>query len=622
MRRPSVITIVGLPLIGLVLLPAVTNIATGALPEKWQPYQWVAWPLAALLAIPVVVAEVRSRRRTSDSGIGTRQETATPDGVIWNIPPKMATFTGRKAELRAIDRAATRQPNGAAVLCGLPGVGKTQVAAAYAAVHRGAFDLGWWVVADSRLAVVTSLAQLADLLGIGGEDQEAAARAAVRTLGGQSRWLLVFDNVTGEQDIADLIPSGDGRVLVTSRDPGLARLGTVVQIEPFDEKAATRFLLDRTGSAQADAATTLANELGGLPLALEQAAAYCISSGIGLADYLERYRSDRGRLMRQGAPAGRLAVQATVALAVREAGRRDPAAVQLLRLCAFFAGPAGIPRWLLTADRRRLPMPLRRAAADLIRFDAAVAVLVRLALVKAEGDLLRVHPLVQDLLVDQIGRTGPVRRRWRTVAGQRPGGDRTAGWDHTRWVRLAAELANAALSGDPGNPDGWERWTSMTPHVSRLLEHAAASEMFSETTARLRNQTGWYLWHRGEYANARLMLEQAYQEAKRAFGNEHPDTLGTMNNLAEVLRAQGDLDAAHHLHQQTLDITRRVLGDEHPHTLASMNNLARVLDDLGRHEEAERLRAEARRGRAAVPDPDGDGDHDGGRADDGESAQA
>ena len=52
-----------------------------------------------------------------------------------------------------------------------------------------------------------------------------------------------------------------------------------------------------------------------------------------------------------------------------------------------------------------------------------------------------------------------------------------------------------------------------------------------------------------------------------------------MNNLAETLRAQGDLAGARSLEEQVLDVSRRIFGEEHPGTLTSMSNLAETLRD-------------------------------------------
>ena len=68
---------------------------------------------------------------------------------------------------------------------------------------------------------------------------------------------------------------------------------------------------------------------------------------------------------------------------------------------------------------------------------------------------------------------------------------------------------------------------------------------------------------------------------RRALGEEHPDTLRSVSNLADTLRSQGDLAGAKKLQEKLLAIYRRVLGEEHPDTLTSMNNLASTLQELG-----------------------------------------
>jgi hypothetical protein len=76
------------------------------------------------------------------------------------------------------------------------------------------------------------------------------------------------------------------------------------------------------------------------------------------------------------------------------------------------------------------------------------------------------------------------------------------------------------------------------------------------------------------------MQEQTLAARRRVLGNDHPDTLMSMNNLAETRWALGDFDGARQLHEQTLTGYRRLLGDDHPNTLMSMNNLAAVRQEL------------------------------------------
>ncbi len=93
------------------------------------------------------------------------------------------------------------------------------------------------------------------------------------------------------------------------------------------------------------------------------------------------------------------------------------------------------------------------------------------------------------------------------------------------------------------------------------------------------NNTGWYAWAVGRAPEARVFLEEALSVRRRVLGEDHPDTLTSMNNLANDLWALGDASGARELHEEALSIRRRVLGEEHPSTLSSLHNLCVTLDE-------------------------------------------
>ena len=97
----------------------------------------------------------------------------------------------------------------------------------------------------------------------------------------------------------------------------------------------------------------------------------------------------------------------------------------------------------------------------------------------------------------------------------------------------------------------------------------------------------------GLYTRAQPLIERAIEIQRRVLGPEHPDTLHSMNNLANDFLSEGRNADAEKLYRQTLDIQRRVLGPEHPDTLRSMNNLANDLRLEGHPAEAEKLHREA-----------------------------
>jgi hypothetical protein len=204
--------------------------------------------------------------------------------------------------------------------------------------------------------------------------------------------MLIFDNVPDPAAVRGFVPpAGGGRVVITSQH-AYWPAGQALEVPVLDRATAAAFLMSRTGATGAEeeaAARELAGELGGLPLALEQAAAYMQASGRSLAEYLGLFRARRAELLRRGDPAGYdKQVATTWALAFADL-EGDPAA-GLLRLAAFCAAE-DIPLRLLLRPRPRLagkfgaqvaPLLVPLLEDELAR-DDAVAGLRRYSLISA-----------------------------------------------------------------------------------------------------------------------------------------------------------------------------------------------------------------------------------------------
>jgi tetratricopeptide (TPR) repeat protein len=108
-------------------------------------------------------------------------------------------------------------------------------------------------------------------------------------------------------------------------------------------------------------------------------------------------------------------------------------------------------------------------------------------------------------------------------------------------------------------------------------------------TAQSLNNVAYLLHAQGDVAGARPLKERALAIYEKALGPEHPDTATSLNDLAGVLQAQGDYAGARPLYERALAIREKVLGPEHPNMATSMSNLARLLTDTGHVNEAEPL---------------------------------
>jgi Domain of unknown function (DUF4062) len=289
--------------------------------------------------------------------LAQRPDRPRPGGPVLRLPPRLPFLAGREELLADLDgRLADGEGWGPQVvaLCGLGGAGKTSVAVEYAHRHLAEVGVAWQLPAEDATMLAAGFGELAAQLGAGGAagggDPVAAVHSALAGYPGQ--WLLIFDNAPGQGPVRALLPpAGNGRVLITSQS-AVWPPGQAVEVPVLGTEVAAAFLVNQTGDPDSRAAAALAGELGGLPLALEQAAAYIQAAGTTLAGYLALFADRRADLLARGETPGHPAdVAATLGLALSRLEAEAPAAAGLLRLLAGLA-PEPVPLALLLADAR------------------------------------------------------------------------------------------------------------------------------------------------------------------------------------------------------------------------------------------------------------------------------
>jgi hypothetical protein len=517
--------------------------------------------------------------------------------LAWR-PPFLAGREDLLAELEArLGGGDGREPRVVA-LHGLAGAGKTSVALAYAHAHAAEVGITWQLAAEDRAVLVAGFTELAAALRArgAGADPVVVVHGALADAAG---WLLVFDNAPHPETVAALLPPvGNGRVLITSRDalwPG----GQGLEVPVLDLEAAAGFLAARTGDTDRQAAVGLAEALGGLPLALEQAAAYAQATGNTLAGYLALFHQRRADLLARGlVPGYGQTVATTWALAFGQIEQAAPGAAGLLRLLAFCAAEA-VPLRLLLRPRPGLAGRLDPEVAgvlapllgDELAAGDAVAALRRFSLVRpAGGGAVSVHRLVQAVTADQMSRE----------LGE-------------AWRHAAAALIEAALPDEPRLPATWPVFAALLPHAQAALSldsnamadiasylgqsgsYVAAHElwqgMLEELIQKLglehphilhaRAEIGHWTGMAGDPAGARDQYAVLLPIQERVLGPEDSDTLRTRSNVARWTGEAGDPAGARDQCAALLPIRERVLGPEHPDTLLTRHNLALFSGEAG-----------------------------------------
>ncbi|WP_369780624.1 tetratricopeptide repeat protein [Streptomyces sp. R33] len=518
------------------------------------------------------------------------------------------------------------------VLAGLGGVGKTQLAAHHARTQwqAGKLDLLVWVTAATRDAVVTGYAQAAvEVLGSDPADPELAARAFLAWLepkpGTAHRWLVVLDDLADPADLRGLWPpaSTHGRTLVTTRRRDAALTGHGRQLVPvglFTEDEATSYLItalaahDRNEPAAQLAG--LADDLGCLPLALSQAAAYLLDVGLDCATYRHRL-TDRAHTLTDALPdpSGLPDDQATTAaaawsLSIDCADQLPPTGLArpMLQLVAML-DPNGIPATVLTSPpalnhlgRHRTAAPGQTQAGEVAPSDAAQALraLHRLSLIDHNPNrphhTVRVHQLLQravrdSLSADQHGQL--VRTAADALIAAWPQVER----DTTLAQALRANTealtlhAEDALHQPDAHPVLFRTGKSLGEagqvtaalhhfqHLADTTQHHLGPD--HPDTLATRHIAAYWRGESGDAIGAAAAFERLLPDRERVLGPDHPDTLNTRNTLAGWRGLAGDAVGAATAYESVLEQMLPVLGPDHPYILNARHNQAHFRGESG-----------------------------------------
>jgi len=493
--------------------------------------------------------------------------------------PKNEWFYGRDKLLTdlsiKLEETKAYQYNHRVALYGLGGVGKTQTALAYVYAKREFYTSIFWISGVNETTLRSGFQRIAKYAKI--VDAEDYVVRVLAWLNEQSSWLLVIDNLDNIRIVDGFLPINDVRkhTLITTRNPnadGIPAEGLEVQV--LDQNEATELLLLRAklpldSDVHRLEADKIVIELGHLPLAIEQSAAFIRETSSGITEFLTTYNASRvsRQKLHKWVPEGNRVYQNSVATTWQVSfdavlkEENGHVAAKLLQLLAFL-NPDIIMLDFLEAGAEALDDDLKKLVKDKVDLQAALRLLSRFSLIKRlpVAGSISIHRLVQEVILHEFNED-ELRDRWTTIA-------------------------IFILEAFPPEVNEQTRVKCRKYQSQVIVPLVKSPSSKSLALADALGQIGHFLFVDGIFLQAMELTEKERSIRADASGERHPDTLTVMNNLALTYSDLGQNDRALELLLKVLDARKEVLGEQHPDTLVTMNNMAPIYNNLGQNDKA------------------------------------
>ncbi|MHC5262556.1 FxSxx-COOH system tetratricopeptide repeat protein [Streptomyces sp. UC4497] len=503
---------------------------------------------------------------------------ATMPEVWGGVPRRNTRFTGRETILNEAYHRLTSAEPGAGVLTfhGMSGVGKTQLAAEYVYRFGSEYDVVWWVNAEKRVTYRRGLAELAPKLGLqtGQEYGERlrAVRDALRRGEPYGRWLLIFDGADEPDQIWDLLPTGPGQVIITSRNPEWSEHNSMLlEVPVYQRDESVAFLRRRAPRLTEEDADLLADALEDLPLLLDQTAGWLNDSDLSVEEYLGLLDGGIDHDVVKVSADFPLAFQTAWSILLNKLRETVPESVDLLRLCTFFA-PGFIPvRLLKEMPSDDLPEQIAGLLNDPLLWNKAINQLRQYSVVRLES---------HEVGTDDVTSSGEAlylhRMVHQIVHVDMPEEDRR---------EFVGVVQVALAAADPRRPTDtrlWPGYAEIVPH----LKYADVLRSRDPNVQRLVLNCLRYMYLSGEYTAGIKLGERAMKAWRELLGENHPRIWELSFHYVNVLRAAGEYERTEVLNRAAVEHLRETRGQDDLEHLRAASGLAADLRGLGRYDEA------------------------------------
>ncbi|KAJ7844962.1 hypothetical protein B0H13DRAFT_2286266 [Mycena leptocephala] len=482
-----------------------------------------------------------------------------------NCPPPSRIFQGRQTILDKMNQFFAQDigKQHIYVLHGLGGAGKTQIALKFINTSQFSFTDNFFLDASTTETIETSLKNIASVKNIGNSSQDALKWLASN----QEDWLLFYDNADDPKiDLNRFIPQcNHGNIIITTRNPTLrGYAGAHFAVSDMEET-------DACGPRDCPSEQKIAAKIA-------KAGAFILQSG-ALDSYLEIYMKNQAQLLSEKPAQSHDNYAWTVYTTWQMSfDKLSLLAATFLQLCSFlhhdgiseeiFSRAAAYTFQQAIPSREALRKPLEFLA----HFTKPGGEWDTLCFLKVTNEI-RAYSLMTFDPERKIFSIHPLVHSWSQITIA----------DQQSYHSIMATIMGMSIDEIPCEH---QLLASL-----RLISHVDSLRQGNQLVVMdFGAQYGIVYYHVGRSEEAKELNLTVLEQRKHVLGDEHPDTLESMGNLASIYHGLGKFHQAKELEVTVLEKRKQVLGDDHPDTLGAMSDLASIHQHLGEFHKAEELK--------------------------------
>jgi len=491
----------------------------------------------------------------------------------WNVPYRRNPyFIGDEMRLVEMHDQLIAQKEKVSILTvsGIGGIGKTQLVLEYAYRYLEDYDAVFWIRADTDEQINDDLANIGHLLQLPETRKRKPNQAYLlnevkRWFKHHPGWLLILDNVDEQVKIKQLLLTFEGgHILLTTRTQSVANVASNVLLEKMQPEDGALLLLRRSqlltelatleaaSNANRKEAIVLSRLLDGLPLALDQAAAYIMETLCSLSSYRQLYHRSHKELLEQKSAYKNLYSDydesvATTWLISFNRIQQSAMAYDLLHFCAFLHADA-MPENLLVQGLQGANSEVHGTIDNILEFNRACQVVLNYSMLhrNVTDTQFSMHRLVQLVLKDRLDEQ-----------------------TQRQWTERVVRTVDTVFSTAPA-----EQIEIYMPQARACARFIKKTTIKSKEAAHLLEQVADAVHERGWYAQARPLYLQAFDAASEQLGHDDPHVLDLMLKVAHAQMDVGEYGIAIIICTRLKNDYERMLGKDHPKIVNCLNSLA------------------------------------------------